>query len=73
MSADILLMEPTLLPGTVIVVDGRENNTRFLHRNLQRPHSILLEDDVSIIELTEPRLGRLDVIGVDVLGRSSAP
>ena len=37
MAADILVMEPTLLPGTVIVVDGRESNIRFLTRNLQRP------------------------------------
>ena len=69
MSADILVMEPTLLPGTVIVVDGRENNVRFLTRNLQRPISITVEGDASIIELTEPRLGRVDVIGVDVFGR----
>lgn len=69
MAADILVMEPTLLPGTVIVVDGRENNTRFLLRNLQRPVSVTREGDASIIELDEPRLGRVDVIGVDVFGR----
>jgi hypothetical protein len=69
MAADILVMEPTLLPGTVIVVDGRESNTRFLTRNLQRPHSITVEGDASILELVEPRLGRVDVIGVDVFGR----
>jgi hypothetical protein len=72
MSADILVMEPTLLPGTVIVVDGRENNVRFLLNNLQRPTSIVREGDVSVIELVEPRLGELDVIGVDVLGRPDA-
>ena len=71
MAADILVMEPTLLPGTVIVVDGRENNVRFLTRNLQRPVTISVEGDASIIELVEPRLGRVDVIGVDVLGRPS--
>lgn len=71
MAADILVMEPTLLPGTVIVVDGRENNVRFLTRNLQRPLSIAVEGDASIIELVEPRLGHVDVIGVDVLGRPS--
>lgn len=69
MAADILVMEPTLLPGTVIVVDGRENNVRFLTRNLQRPMALSVEGDASIIELNEPRLGRVDVIGVDVLGR----
>jgi hypothetical protein len=71
MAADILVMEPTLLPGTVVVVDGRESNTRFLTRNLQRPHRITVEADASIIELVEPRLGRVDVIGVDVFGRPS--
>ena len=71
MSADVLVMEPTLLPGTVIVVDGRESNVRFLTRNLQRPFSVARERDVSILELTEPRLGSIDVIGVDVLGRPS--
>jgi hypothetical protein len=69
MAADVLVMEPTLLPGTVIVVDGRENNTRFILRNLQRPVQVTREGDASIIELDEPRLGRVDVIGVDVLGR----
>jgi hypothetical protein len=64
-------MEPTLLPGTVIVVDGRESNTRFLTRNLQRPFDLTVEGDASIIELVEPRLGRVDVIGVDVFGRPS--
>ena len=68
-AADILVMEPTLLPGTVIVVDGRENNVRFLMRNLQRPVALSVEGDASIIELVEPRLGRVDVIGVDVVGR----
>jgi hypothetical protein len=69
MSADLLVMEPTLLPGTVVVVDGRESNTRFLLRNLQRPVHVTTEADATIIELVEPRLGRIDVIGVDVFGR----
>jgi len=68
-AADLLVMEPTLLPGTVIVVDGREANVRFLTRNLQRPIEVTRDRDVSIIELVEPRLGTVDVIGVDVLGR----
>jgi hypothetical protein len=70
-SADILLMEPTLLPGTIIAVDGREANVRFLTRNLQRPVSVTRDRDVSLIELVEPRLGTVDVIGVDVVGRPS--
>ena len=35
-SADILLLESTLLPGTRILVDGRTNNVRFLKNNLKR-------------------------------------
>jgi len=57
-SADILLMESTLLPGTTIVIDGRVNNARFLERNFQRPFSRRMENDVTIFELAEPPLGR---------------
>ena len=49
MSADLLVMEPTLLPGTVVVVDGRESNTRFLLRNLQRPVRVTRDSDATII------------------------
>lgn len=73
MAADILLMEPTLLPGTVVVVDGRESNVRFLLNNLQRPFVLTRGGDASILELDEPRLGTVDVIGVDVFGRPSPP
>ena len=36
MSADILTFEHFLLPGTLIVIDGRTANARFLKANLQR-------------------------------------
>jgi hypothetical protein len=36
MSADILAIEHFLLPGTLIIVDGRTANARFLKTNLQR-------------------------------------
>jgi len=36
MSADILLMEPFLLPKTLIVVDGRTANATFLKNNFKR-------------------------------------
>ena len=36
MSGDILRMEHFLLPGTLIVIDGRTANARFLKANLQR-------------------------------------
>lgn len=36
MAADILVIEHLLLPGTLVVVDGRSANARFLKANLQR-------------------------------------
>ena len=59
MSADILSFEHFLLPGTLIVVDGRTANARFLKTNLQRNwdyhHSE--EYDQHFFELKETPLG----------------
>jgi len=59
MSADILTFEHFLLPGTLIVVDGRTANARFLKANLQRDwsyhHSV--EYDQHFFELIEEPLG----------------
>lgn len=59
MSADILVLEPFLLPGTLIVVDGRTANARFLMHNLQGnwacEHHV--EEDMHTFELVEPPLG----------------
>ena len=59
MSADILAMEHFLQPGTLIVVDGRTANARFLACNLQREwaycHSP--EWDHHFFELQERPLG----------------
>lgn len=59
MSADILTFEHFLTPGTLIVVDGRTANARFLRSNLQRSwsyhHSPAM--DQHFFELTEPPLG----------------
>ena len=38
MSADLLLLEPFLLPGTLILVDGRTANARFLKNKIGRAH-----------------------------------
>jgi hypothetical protein len=67
MSGDLLLMEPILLPGTLILVDGRTNNARFLQRNFQR-HWDMLHDakgDITTFELSEDRLGPHNVLGSD--------
>ena len=60
MSGDLLLMEPTMLPGTMILVDGRTNNARFLERNFTRTFtcSHSAKDDVTTFELAEKPLGR---------------
>ncbi len=70
MAADLLLMEPTFLPGTFIVVDGRTNNARFLEKNFQREYRVLWEKegDVTTFELMEERLGKYNLLGTDFLG-----
>jgi hypothetical protein len=68
-SADLLHMEPTLLPGTVILVDGRTNNARFLKRNFQRSFEVKedKEADVTIFKLTEDRLGKYNILGKEYI------
>ena len=59
MSADILAFEHFLLPGTLIVVDGRTANARFLKTNLQRNWSYYHDEvfDQHYFELVETPLG----------------
>lgn len=64
-SADLLLMESTLLPGAFIVVDGRLNNVRFLENNMKRKYKKEVNDDVTTFELDEPRLGKYNILGSD--------
>jgi hypothetical protein len=61
-SADILRMEYLLLPGTMILVDGRTNNARFLKDHFRRDfrHRHDVEGDVHTFELIEPPLGKLN-------------
>jgi len=62
MSADILLFEPFLLPGTLIVVDGRAANARFLRNNLQGnwEYNYFAKEDIHTFELMERPLGKLN-------------
>jgi hypothetical protein len=62
MSADILFMEHFLLPGTLILVDGRTANARFLECNLQRQweHCHFEEEDIHAFELVEKPLGKIN-------------
>ena len=59
MSADILRIEHFLLPGTIIVFDGRAANARFFRSNIQRNWSYHFHDDYDqhIFVLDEPPLG----------------
>ncbi len=68
MSADLLSLEPTLIPGTIVLIDGRTNNARFLQRSLKRLWSFYRnnEEDYTIMRLEEERLGKINVIGRDV-------
>lgn len=74
MSADILLMEPFLLPGTLIVVDGRTANARFLKNNLQRDwdYTHHTNEDIHTFDLVEKPLGKLNALQISFcLNRSS--
>jgi len=61
-AGDLLLYEPFLLPGTLIIVDGRTNNVRFLLSNFQRrwAYRHIENQDVHLLELCEPPLGALN-------------
>ena len=67
MSADILAIEHFLLPGTLIVIDGRTANARFLKSNLQREWSYFhsQEFDQHFFELTEIPLGAFNKRQID--------
>jgi hypothetical protein len=67
MSGDLLTMEPILIPGLFILVDGRTNNARFLLHNLKRKYNYVWdkENDISTFELIEDRLGVHNKLGFD--------
>jgi hypothetical protein len=68
MSGDLLVMEPILLPGTFVLIDGRTNNARFLQRNFQRNWRMVQdrEGDITTFELVEDRLGPYNILGTDL-------
>tara|TARA_B100001059_G_scaffold235561_1_gene281637 strand:+ start:11072 stop:11923 length:852 start_codon:yes stop_codon:yes gene_type:complete len=61
-SADVCLLESTLIPGSSIFVDGRTNNVRFLKRNLKRKYKFKWDrvGDTTLITLNEKFLGKLN-------------
>lgn len=73
MAADILTIEHFLQPSTLIVVDGRTANARFLQCNLQRnwAHYYNEDWDQHFFELQEPPLGAYNQRMIDFcLGES---
>lgn len=66
MAADILTIEHFLLPGCLIVIDGRTANARFLKANLQREwrYTYVGEYDQHFFELIEEPLGKLNAFQV---------
>lgn len=62
MSADILRFEFFLEPGTLVLVDGRTQNARFLKSYLRRNWAYLHDPkgDVHYFELQEEPLGKLN-------------
>ncbi len=58
-AGDLLVMEPTFVPGLMILIDGRTNNARFLAHNFRRTYDWLEEPNggFTIFELVEPPLG----------------
>lgn len=68
-SMDLIGYENVLIPGTIVLIDGRTNNARFLERNLQRNWKVEWnkEEDYTLMTLDEPRLGKINVIGRDIL------
>jgi len=67
MSGDLLALEHFLQPGTLVVIDGRSANARFLTSNLQRNWSYLYipEFDQHFLELQEDPLGRFNAAFID--------
>ena len=60
MAADILTFEFLLLPGCLVVVDGRTANVRFLRAHLKRNWAYLHDPsaDIHLFELQEEPLGK---------------
>lgn len=67
MSCDLLRIEHYLLPGTMIIVDGRTANARFLKTNFQRnwEYKYLENKDFHIFELKEKPLGKFNKRQID--------
>ncbi len=63
MSGDILRFENYLLPGCIILVDGRNTNVRFIKNNLKRNWSIIedYKSSFSFLFLNELPIGQKNI------------
>ena len=59
MSADLLMLEYFFEPGTVIIIDGRTSNARFLKHHFKRKWKYIHDEkgDIHFFELNEKPLG----------------
>jgi len=62
MSCDILKIENFLLPGTMILVDGRKSNARFLKNCFKRNWKYIenVFKDQTVLYLNEKPLGKIN-------------
>jgi hypothetical protein len=62
MVSDILKIEYFLLPGTIIVVDGRGANAKFLKDHFKRKWNYIYKKDLDqhIFVLADPPIGKLN-------------
>jgi hypothetical protein len=66
-TCDVIKIEPMLLPGTIVIIDGMTNNARFIRRNLKR-NWLCFEDtnaDYTICVLDERPLGHIHMRQLD--------
>ena len=63
LSGDLLRLEPLFFPGTFILIDGRQNNVRFLLNNFKRNWKIhtFPNCDSTGLELVEKPLGKYNL------------
>ena len=59
-SSDLIILEYFLTPGTIIYIDGRTTNARFLINNFQRSwdYHHFVDEDVHLFFLNEQPLGK---------------
>lgn len=62
-SGDVLVHEPSFIPGLFIIIDGRTNNAYFLKNNFQRnyKYDYNLENDIHTFELNDKPLGKYNM------------